>query len=117
MKLFTKIFLFGMLVFGAAFSASGYFLLHHALESSVSREADFALKQYQYDKFTVQSALLTYCDVSVVTTFKDDDAPWDTQICTIWEPFPDVLSCIFSVLTIFHIFKNKHFSLFFEKFI
>ena len=92
MKLFTKIFLFGMLVFGAAFSASGYFLLHHALESSVSREADFALKQYQYDKFTVQSALLTYCDVSVVTTFKDDDAPWDTQICTIWEPFPDVLS-------------------------
>lgn len=95
MRLFTKIFLFGMLVFGAAFSVSGYLLLHHSLESSLAREADFALKQYQYDKFTVQSALLTYraalltyCDVSIVTDYSSGLTPRDTQIYTIWKTFP-----------------------------
>ena len=63
MRLFTKIFLCGTLVFGLAFSISGYFLLRYSMESSMAREGDFAMKQYQYDKFTVQSALLTYLDV------------------------------------------------------
>ena len=89
MKLFTKIFLFGMLAFGTAFSASGYFLLHHSLESSVSREADFALKQYQYDKFTVQSALLNYSDISVSVVYADGLVPNDAQIHTVWKIFPE----------------------------
>ena len=71
MRLFTKYFLFGMLVFGLALSVSGYFLLHYSMESSMAREADFALKQYQYDKFTVQSALLSYSDVSLVVDVAD----------------------------------------------
>ena len=72
MRLFTKIFLLGMLVFGLAFSVSGYFLLHYSLESSMAREVDFALKQYQYDKFTVQSAMLTYSDVVITFSIEDD---------------------------------------------
>ena len=60
MRLFTKYFLFGMLLLGLAFSASGYFLLRYSMESSLAREADFALRQYQYNKFTVQSAILSY---------------------------------------------------------
>ncbi len=71
MRLFTKYFLFGMLLFGLAISLSGYFLLHYSMESSMAREADFALKQYQYDKFTVQSALLSYTDVSVVVDMEE----------------------------------------------
>lgn len=90
MRLFTKIFLFGMLVFGAAFSASGYFLLHHSLDSSVAREADFALKQYQYDKFTVQSALLTYSDVSVAIGYQDGLLPWESQIHIVPKSFPEL---------------------------
>lgn len=62
MRLFTKIFLCGTLVLGLAFSGAGYFLLRYSLESSLAREVDFALTQYQYDKFTVQAALLTYAD-------------------------------------------------------
>ena len=89
MKLFTKIFLFGMLVFGAAFSASGYFLLHYSLESSVAREADFALKQYQYDKFTVQSALLTYSDFSMMVSSNEDPISEDAQLYTVWKFFPE----------------------------
>ena len=79
MRLFTKIFLFGMLVFGLAFSASGYFLLRYSMESSLEREADFALKQFQYDKFTVQSTMLTATSVTISLENADDLLPEDNQ--------------------------------------
>lgn len=85
MRLFTRIFLFGMLAFGTAFSVSGYFLLHYSLESSMAREADFALKQYQQDKFAVQSAKLSY---SNVTLFQDTK---DSQSFLIWQSAPELL--------------------------
>lgn len=91
MKLFTKIFLLGMLIFGLAFSASGYFLLHYSLESSLARESEFALKQYQYDKFTVQSALLTSATYTISMIYNDELLPGDYQSFTIWEPFSDDL--------------------------
>lgn len=89
MRLFTKIFLLGMLIFGLAFSASGYFLLHYSLESSLARESEFALKQYQYDKFTVQSAMLTSSTFTVSMITYDGLIPGDYQSFTIWEPFSD----------------------------
>ena len=72
MRLFTKIFLCGVCVFGLAFSISGYFLLHYSMESSMAREADFALKQYQFDKFTVQSAFLNYGDITVTMVMTEE---------------------------------------------
>ncbi len=88
MRLFTKIFLFGMLAFGLAFSVSGYFLLHFSLKSSLEREADFALKQYQYDKFMVQSAVLTYLDASIVISIVDEFSSGDGQVYTITSKLP-----------------------------
>lgn len=83
MRLFTKIFLSGVLVLGLAFSASGYFLLHYSLESSLAREADFALKQYQYDKFTVQSAMLT--DTVIAISLNDELTEGEAFTYTIRE--------------------------------
>lgn len=88
MRLFTKIFLFGMLAFAAAFSASGYFLLHYSMESSMSRETDFALKQYQYDKFTVQSAALTFLDTSLVLGTSSTFLQYGDQSSAIWKWAP-----------------------------
>lgn len=85
MRLFTKIFLAGVLVLGLAFSASGYFLLHYSLESSLAREADFALKQYQYDKFTVQSAMLTDTAIWISLGLDDELAEDETFTYTIRE--------------------------------
>lgn len=108
MRLFTKYFLFGMLVFGLALSVSGYFLLRYSMESSMAREADFALKQYQYDKFTVQSALLSFADISlavdVADTVAGDAALPDTmQFFTVsknwlWEQGDRSYSSLFSIL-------------------
>ena len=88
MRLFTKIFLCGTLVLSLAFSVSGYFLLHFSWESSMAREADFALKQYQYDKFTIQSALLTYTDFEMSLAVSWEDAADRGQITTWWEDAP-----------------------------
>lgn len=89
MRLFTKIFLLGVLVFSLAFSVSGYFLLHFSLESSLAREADFALKQYQYDKFTVESAMLTVSDTSLTLSIGAEQVPEDYEAFIIWEPFSE----------------------------
>lgn len=89
MRLFTKIFLLGMLVFGLAFSASGYFLLHYSLESSLARETDFALKQYQYDKFTVQSAMLTTTAITVSVNYDNEPEPDSLPVFTVRQSFPE----------------------------
>nr|WP_296463345.1 HAMP domain-containing sensor histidine kinase [uncultured Acetatifactor sp.] len=51
----------------------------------MAREADFALKQYQYDKFTIQSALLTYTDFEMSLAVSWEDAADRGQITTWWE--------------------------------
>lgn len=89
MRLFTKIYLLGMLVFGLAFSASGYFLLHYSLESSLARETDFALKQYQYDKFTVQSAMLTTTAITVSVNYNNEPEPGGLPVFTVRPSFPE----------------------------
>lgn len=90
MSLFTKIFLCGVLVFGLAFSVSGYFLLHYSMESSMAREAEFALKQYQYDKFAVQSAFLNYSEVEITILATDFPGLEREKDFVIWETFPNV---------------------------
>lgn len=89
MRIFTKIFLLGMLVFGLAFSASGYFLLHYSLESSLARETDFALKQYQYDKFTVQSAMLTTTAITVSVNYDNELETDSLPVFTVRQSFPE----------------------------
>lgn len=86
MRLFTKIFLCGVLVCGLAFSIPGYFLLHYSMENSMVREAEFALQQYQYDKFTVQSAFLDYADFTV--TMVADDYGQEGDDVVLWKVIP-----------------------------
>lgn len=88
MRLFTKIFLCGTIVLSLAFSISGYFLLHFSWESSMARETDFALKQYQYDKFTIQSALLTGMNFDLTVVIAEENAKDPGQATTWWWDFP-----------------------------
>lgn len=75
MRLFAKIFLWGTIIFSLAFLVSGYYLIDYSFEYSLMQERDFALKQYQYDRFTVQAGLIASADSSVVfieNTNKED---------------------------------------------
>ncbi len=59
MRLFSKLFLSATLVLSVALLLSGYLLITSAHEGAIVRERDRALNQYQYDKFTVQAALIS----------------------------------------------------------
>lgn len=59
MKLFAKIFLCGTLVFCLSFLPAGYFLIAFSYENSIKKELEYALTEYQYDKFTVQVRMFT----------------------------------------------------------
>lgn len=59
MRLYAKIFLCGTAIFSAAFLVAGYLLLTDTYQNELNREKEIALRQYQYDKFTVQSGILS----------------------------------------------------------
>ena len=92
MRLFTKIFFFGTLVFGLAFSGAGYLLLHYSVESSLGREVDFALTQFQYDKFTVQAALLSYSDSRITAQVQDISGFSVDGRISFWQVSPQLRS-------------------------
>lgn len=59
MRLYAKIFLCGTAIFSAAFLVAGYLLLTDTYQNELNREKELALRQYQYNKFTVQSGLIS----------------------------------------------------------
>ena len=59
MKLGIKIFCCIMVFFSIVYLAGGYFLLSFFYEKTMDREIEAAMEQYQYNKFVVQSVLLT----------------------------------------------------------
>jgi len=59
MRLFAKFFICGTLVISIALLLSGYLLISFSHESAINRELDRAITQFQFDKFTIQSRLIT----------------------------------------------------------
>lgn len=57
MKLFTKIFLCSILVFSVAFQLAGYLLISFSYEDAILQEKKYALSQYQYSKYVLQSSI------------------------------------------------------------
>ncbi len=59
MKLGTKIFLFVIMFFSVIFLFSGYCLISFFNKTAMEREVEVAIEQYQYNKFVIQSTLIT----------------------------------------------------------
>lgn len=59
MRLFHKIFLCFVVLFSITFQVAGFFLLHFAFENAMDQEEKYALQGYQYNKFVLQSQMLT----------------------------------------------------------
>lgn len=59
MKLGAKIFFYITIFFGMAFLAGGYVLLSYFYETTMEREIESAVEQYQYNKFVIQAHLIT----------------------------------------------------------
>lgn len=59
MKLGTKIFFCVIMFFSAIFLFGGYTLISFFNETAMEREIEAAIEQYQYNKFVIQSTLIT----------------------------------------------------------
>ena len=59
MKLGTKIIFFVTMFFSIIFLLGGYSLISYYDKTSMEREVEAAVEQYQYNKFVIQSALIT----------------------------------------------------------
>ncbi len=57
MKLFHKIFLCFVVIFGLAFQGAGYLLINFAYENAIEREKTYAFQEFQHNKYILQSIL------------------------------------------------------------
>lgn len=57
MKLFHKIFLCFVVIFGLTFQVSGYLLINFAYENAIEREKKYAFQEFQHNKYILQSIL------------------------------------------------------------
>lgn len=62
MKLFHKIFLCFVVIFGIAFQAAGYLLINFAYENAIEQEKKIAFQDFQYNRYILQSILYTEPD-------------------------------------------------------
>ena len=63
MKLFHKIFLCFVVIFGISFQTAGVLLIDYAYENAVEQEKKYALQQFQYNKYILQSILYSRPDI------------------------------------------------------
>lgn len=70
MRLFHKIFLCFVVIFGIAFQAAGYLLINFAYENAVEQEKKIAFQDYRYNRYILQSIL--YTDPDFFEKGKDD---------------------------------------------
>lgn len=59
MHFFAKIFLCGTIVLSMTFLFSGYYFMNYSFEENLEKEKNLVVSQYQYDKFTIQTRLLS----------------------------------------------------------
>lgn len=62
MKLFHKIFLCFMLIFGITFQTAGFLLINFAYRNAISQEKKYAFQDFQYNKYILQSILYSEAD-------------------------------------------------------
>ena len=59
MRLFHKIFLCFIIIFGFAFQAAGFLLLNFAYNNSIEQEKRYAAQQFQYNRYILRSMMYT----------------------------------------------------------
>lgn len=65
MKLFHKIFLCFIIIFGITFQIVGYFLINFAYENTIEQEKKLAIQDSQYNRYILQSILYSAPDFFV----------------------------------------------------
>lgn len=70
MKLFHKIFLCFVVIFGITFQAAGYLLINFSYENAVEQEKEIAFQDFKHNQYILQSIL--YSDTEFIIKEKDE---------------------------------------------
>lgn len=62
MRLFHKIFLCFVVIFGITFQTAGYLLINYAYENAIEQEKNLAFQNFQYNRYILQSILYSEPD-------------------------------------------------------
>lgn len=62
MKLFHKIFLCFVVIFGIAFQTAGYLLINFAYRNAIEQEKKLAFQDFQYNRYILQSIMYSEPD-------------------------------------------------------
>ena len=99
MKLFHKIFLCFVIIFGVTFSAAGFLLINYAYHNSIEQEKKFAFQEFQYNKYILQSIL--YSDPEYITSSETENSALNNNFTVPVTLYDKEGKCIFSSMSAF----------------
>lgn len=97
MKLFHKIFLCFVIIFGVTFSAAGFLLINYAYHNSIEQEKKFAFREFQYNKYILQSIL--YSDPEYITSSETENSALNNNFTVPVTLYDKEGKCIFSSMS------------------
>ncbi len=97
MKLFHKIFLCFVIIFGVTFSAAGFLLINYAYHNSIEQEKKFAFQEFQYNKYILQSIL--YSDPEYITSSETENSALNNNFTVPVTLYDKEGKCIFSSMS------------------
>ena len=98
MKLFHKIFICFVVLFGIAFQVAGYLLINFSYEKAVEQEKRFAVQEFQHNKYIMLSVL--YSDSGVAVDNKIDYNSYADTFSVPVAIYGTDESCIYSNLSV-----------------
>lgn len=98
MKLFHKMFLCFVVIFGVAFQIAGYLMINFAYENAIEREKKFAFQEFQYNKYILQSIL--YSEPELLVEIEEDASGFVRSFAVPVALYGEDKKCIFSNLTL-----------------
>lgn len=97
MKLFHKIFLCFVIIFGVTFSAAGFLLINYAYHNSIEQEKKFAFQEFQYNKYILQSIM--YSDPEYITSSETENSALNNNFTVPVTLYDKEGKCIFSSMS------------------
>lgn len=94
MKLFHKVFLCFVIIFGITFQITGYFLISFAYKNAVEQEKKFAFQEFQYNKYILQSIL--YSEPEFITDIKKNLSDIEGHFTAPITLYGEDRTCIYS---------------------
>lgn len=98
MKLFHKIFICFVVLFGIAFQVAGYLLINFSYEKALEREKRFAVQKFQHNKYIILSLL--YSDSRMIGDNKLDFNSYAENFSVPVAVYGTDESCIYSNLSV-----------------